>query len=1116
MATRNISIRLSLQDQETVKRGLEKLGAEGQAALKKIEAGSAPASRGLLALNDATRSLSGGMAALGLTAAATGLAMLAKRSIDGADAMNDLQLKTGLAFKQLAGFDLIARQSGTTLDGVASSVKFLQRYMIEHGDKLRAIGVTATDTNGAMEQFADIIAGIQDPALRSALAMEVLSRGGVDMIPVLMGGSAALREAMDAASGYGAALEKSAPMADEFNDMVAQSGSQLKEFREQVLIQLLPVMQDFLTYFNDSAASVDGLGGAAESVAGALKSTGAVLAYMALGAETAARSFILLGEALSLRLSGEWELANQANIEFGKAIGAASDRTDKFIEILNREAPAVRAVTNEVTSATKAYDAQTASRDAGIKKILEGGEAEKKAAAAAKKTEADKIAGLKEEAQLIFRISELVEKDLEDQAKKAALLPDYIRGLEEDLRLAGLTAEARAEELALIEASKRAVGGLTEADEAHIRAIVKATSAQEAGRKAAEEAAQQWTKIWDNAAENIQDSLAGAFRSALDGSLNSGKDFARAFKNLMLDTIAQVASAMVFRPVVNGVMSAVGLGGQTGGGAGGALGMAGNAASLGNFLSGGSSLLGLGGAQGGIARVLSTGSFSSVGPIAPGFASTIGAAAPYAAAAFAAFSVARSMGLIGPGRTVGSNAGGRVAERDGRFVVEGVGGDRNGGPDLLPQVTSTLQAAADAINEFTNALGTPQSGSGAGVAMQLYASGRNPINITAAELVSATISAGVIEGLTAAESAIITSARDVFDGMEQVLANRAFPKEIADILLQKTDPKAFAVKMLDAEIEGLRLRAQAATDNGVTLANIEKIYQLELADIQKQFAGSIADDWNAAGNAASNAMRAANDNFDALGFALNSIVNASQAAIEGLQNTADSLKAFLTGLDSGQLSFLNINQQYAAAKSAYAANANPETARTLLELSKQRDPGIGFARDSAQIRQQFGNTVSGTPGLIAAEQQRAARDMQAARDAPFVAIAQQVYAQLVQRGDQAAIDVLLRDLETGGGIVGGRPGLRDVVGFANGGVTPTDRPFIVGESGPEIMRMSVPGHVTSNRNSFDNSAVVTELQDVKARLERLDAALVAIAVKTSDTEARQRKWDATGLLTRTA
>ena len=64
MATRNISIRLSLQDQETVKRGLEKLGAEGQAALKKIEAGSAPASKGLLALNDASRSAQGEMQAL--------------------------------------------------------------------------------------------------------------------------------------------------------------------------------------------------------------------------------------------------------------------------------------------------------------------------------------------------------------------------------------------------------------------------------------------------------------------------------------------------------------------------------------------------------------------------------------------------------------------------------------------------------------------------------------------------------------------------------------------------------------------------------------------------------------------------------------------------------------------------------------------------------------------------------------------------------------------------------------------------------------------------------------------------------------------------------------------
>ena len=497
MAKRNISIRLALENQQQVARGLESVGASGQAALKKIESASSPASKGLLALNDASASLRGSLLGLGVGAAAVGIATLAKRSIDAADAMNDLHIKTGLAFKDLATFDLIARQSGTTLDGVANSVKFLQRYMIEHGDKLKAIGVTATDTNEAMGQFADIIAGVRDPALRTALAMEVLGRQGVDMIPVLMGGSEGLREAAKAAEGYGAALEKTAPMADEFNDTLAAAGTRVSQFREEVLAQLLPVMNDVLTAFDDSSKKVVGLSDSAVVAADALKITGSVLAYMALGAETAARSVILLGEALSLRLSGEWELANQANVDFGNAIVAAADRTNKFIEILNRERPAIAAVTAEVVSGTKAYDTHIKAREDSLKKLLGSNEAEKKAAAAAKKAEADRIAGLKEEANWLFRVTDLIEKDVKAWEKKNAQLPEYIAGLEQDYRLAGLTSEAREEELAVIKAMELAVHGLSDADEARVRSIVRATNAQQAGIEAAKKAAEESARAWE-------------------------------------------------------------------------------------------------------------------------------------------------------------------------------------------------------------------------------------------------------------------------------------------------------------------------------------------------------------------------------------------------------------------------------------------------------------------------------------------------------------------------------------------------------------------------------------------------------------------------------------------
>lgn len=74
---------------------------------------------------------------------------------------------------------------------------------------------------------------------------------------------------------------------------------------------------------------------------------------------------------------------------------------------------------------------------------------------------------------------------------------------------------------------------------------------QAAATGRAREAAQEWARIWDQAARNIQDALGGAFRSALDGGITSFRDFADRILSMMKDIAAQIAAALVFRPVAS-------------------------------------------------------------------------------------------------------------------------------------------------------------------------------------------------------------------------------------------------------------------------------------------------------------------------------------------------------------------------------------------------------------------------------------------------------------------------------------------------------------------------------------------------------------------------------------
>lgn len=184
-----------------------------------------------------------------MTAVAGATVLMAKSAITSADAMYDLHLKTGLAYKELAAYDELARQSGASSVGLAQGFKQLSKYMVEHGDKLRSIGVTSKSSSEAMLQFADVIAGIRDPALRSALAQEVLGRSGTNLIPALIGGRKAILDAQQSTAEYGAKLEEVAPKADEFNDNLEKLQTQAKLAGMSIAAELLPPLNALVTEF---------------------------------------------------------------------------------------------------------------------------------------------------------------------------------------------------------------------------------------------------------------------------------------------------------------------------------------------------------------------------------------------------------------------------------------------------------------------------------------------------------------------------------------------------------------------------------------------------------------------------------------------------------------------------------------------------------------------------------------------------------------------------------------------------------------------------------------------------------------------------------------------------
>lgn len=192
--------------------------------------------------------------ALGVGVSVVGLAAFNQRIIDLVDTTAKLSQRIGINIKDIAAWQLAADLGGTSIESVTRGVKGLSAFMVENGEAMRKAGIDATDANGAMIQLADLFSAMPDGVEKTALAVKLFGKAGMDMIPVLNQGSAGLRDAQDKAKKYGEQLEKMAPDAQQFNDQLTELALQAKVGAMNITGLMLPALSGMATWLNDLAA----------------------------------------------------------------------------------------------------------------------------------------------------------------------------------------------------------------------------------------------------------------------------------------------------------------------------------------------------------------------------------------------------------------------------------------------------------------------------------------------------------------------------------------------------------------------------------------------------------------------------------------------------------------------------------------------------------------------------------------------------------------------------------------------------------------------------------------------------------------------------------------------
>lgn len=230
--------------------------------------------------------MSGALGALVPALGIAGIAALAKGSIDAADNLNDLSQRTGVAVESLSRFGAAANDSGSNVDEVAKAMGRLAKGIVDPASKanetLKSIGISSTDAAGKvrsmdsiMLDLADKFSKMPDGAEKTAMAIELFGRSGMNLIPMLNQGS-------DALSKYNATITgEGAKAADQFNDSLNEVARALAGPFNQAITALLPLITQVAQAIASGIQAFTKLPGPVQAVVGIVAGLAAAFVVLA-------------------------------------------------------------------------------------------------------------------------------------------------------------------------------------------------------------------------------------------------------------------------------------------------------------------------------------------------------------------------------------------------------------------------------------------------------------------------------------------------------------------------------------------------------------------------------------------------------------------------------------------------------------------------------------------------------------------------------------------------------------------------------------------------------------------------------------------------------------------
>lgn len=250
-------------------------------------------------LGDETRRVQGLLAGLGVSLTLGAFAALVKGAIDSADELNKLSQKIGISVEALSTLQFAAQLSDVGLDTLKTGLKGLSANVTEaraglgEGAALfQALSISVEDTAGNLKssdtillEIADRFASFEDGATKTALAVKLFGKSGMDMIPFLNQGSSGIRALMQEAERLGLKLStETAQAAEAFNDNLTALKASSSGLGISLATELLAPLRVVTDAIREGQGEATGfaaiLGGALKTTLEAILVLGVNVAYV--------------------------------------------------------------------------------------------------------------------------------------------------------------------------------------------------------------------------------------------------------------------------------------------------------------------------------------------------------------------------------------------------------------------------------------------------------------------------------------------------------------------------------------------------------------------------------------------------------------------------------------------------------------------------------------------------------------------------------------------------------------------------------------------------------------------------------------------------------------------